>query len=131
MKPQIYLRLSLLLPYLLWGIALLLVQGLLMWSVNRQVNILRKVFAASPFILTVLILIEINLLSVATQDPSFYSSLADFKDLMALNGRAVVLTLAGGYLCVGIAFGLYKLLQHLKVIKENNPELQPVATEAL
>jgi len=102
-----------------------------MWSVNRQVNILRKVFAASPFILTVLILIEINLLSVATQDLSFYSSLADFKDLMALNGRAVVLTLAGGYLCVGIAFGLYKLLQHLKVIKENNPELQPVATEAL
>jgi hypothetical protein len=173
MKAQTYLRLSLLLPYLLWGLALLLMQGyggsenpspidriipldfswilslyvigaffwflpytllalgLLVWSIHRKIRTIMQVFAVSPLILTVLIMIEINLLSILTQDSSSSLSPSNFTNLLALNGLALGLTIAAGYLCVGIGFGLYKILMSTNVIKESETESQMVATEAI
>lgn len=173
MKPQTYLRLALLLPYLLWGFALLLMQGyggrenpspldriipldfswilslyvigaffwflpytllalgLLVWSIHKKIRTIMQVFAISPLVLTVLIVIEINLLSIVTQDSSSSLSASNFTNLLALNGLAVALTIAAGYLCVGIGFGLYKLLKSINVIKESETGPQPIATEAI
>jgi hypothetical protein len=173
MKPQTYLRLSLLLPYILWGIALLLVAvfggfegsfvddemtiplvlawlvsiylvgiifwfipytllaaGLWIWSINKQARTTLRVFAASPLILTVLIIIEISIFTFDPQSISFLPSAPDFENFWGFNGIAALLTLAVGYFCVGIGFAIYKLLQKLEIIKEPGTEIQSLAAEA-
>ena len=174
MKPQTYLRLSLLLPYLLWAIMFSLTQlqegsgessppggateflnlgwltavylvgiflwflpytvlalGLFVWSRNRQANAIVRVFALAPLLLAALILLEINILSIISGGLDSYLSGSGLQELMALNGLAIVFTLVAGYFCVGIGFGLYKLLQSLKIIKEAETKPRPVAAEAL
>jgi hypothetical protein len=171
MKPQTYLRLSLLLPYILWGIALLLVSvfggfdaspvddkmtipllfgwlasfylvgiifwfipytllaaGLLVWSVNRQARTVLRVFAASPLLLAILIIIEINVLTFDADSISFLPSAPDFENFMAFNGLAAAITLVAGYFCVGITFGIYRILQRLDLIQETRAEIMSVAT---
>lgn len=174
MKPQTYLRLSLLLPYLLWVTVFLLTQledrlgqpflpggatdfldvgwlaavyligiffwfvpytilalGLWIWSLHRQANTIVRGTALSPFILAALILLEINILSIVTGGLDSYLSGSGAADFLALNGLAVVFTLAAGYLCVGIGFGGYKILQALKIIPEPRAEPRPIAPEPL
>jgi hypothetical protein len=170
MKPQVFLRFSLLLPYLLWGIMLLVVLadrgseagettgffgagllasmyvigiifwflpytllalGLVIWSLKKQPKTILRVFALSPLLLTVLILLEINLLSLVSEDPAALVSQSNLRDLMSLNLLAIGLTLGAGYLCVGLGFGLYKLLQRLNIFRETDMEAQPLLSEAL
>ena len=50
---------------------------------------------------------------------------------MSLNLLAIGFTLGAGYFCVALGVGIYKLLQHLKVIKEPGMEIQPVIHEAV
>ena len=173
MKPQSFLRLSLLLPYLLWAFMVLLTYvegpsqessilgdatefvnvgfllaaiyligiffwfvpytllalGLLVWSINKQVKTIVRVFALSPFILTALILLEVNLLYIVT-DPAAFSSRANVRDLMSINLLAIGFTQGAGYFFVALGFGISKLFQRLKLIKEAGVENQPVWTQA-
>lgn len=172
MKPQTYLRFSLLLPYALWAVMVLLTYiqgfradtsllgeateffnlgfiaaiylvgilfwflpytllalGMLVWSINKQVKTIVRVFALSPFILTALILLEVNLLSMVA-DPMSFTSQADVQDLMSLNVLAVGFTLGAGYFFVAVGFGIYRLFQRLNLIKEAGMENQPVLTQA-
>lgn len=173
MKPQTYLRLSLLLPYALWAVLALLASiqgfsgnasllgeaveflnvgflaalflvgiffwfvpytllalGLLLWSRNKEVKTIVRVFALSPLLLTALILLEVNVLSIVLEDPGVTWTASHLRDLMSLNLVAIGLTLGAGYLCVGLGFGLYKLLQQLHIIKEPGTEIQLVIHEA-
>jgi hypothetical protein len=167
-KPQTYIRLSLLLPYVLWAILFLLALlqegsgegrtnflglefitsiylagiffwfipytllalGLLIWSRHRPEKTILRVFAFSPLMLAVLILLEINLLSIITGGLDTYLSGQGFQNFVALNGLAVVFSLLAGYLCVGFGFALYKTLQSLKIIKEAQLAATPNTTEA-
>ena len=172
MKPQTYLRSSLLLPYVLWAVMALLASiqgfsgdtsllgetveflnvgflaalflvgiflwfvpytllalGLLLWSRNKEVKTIVRVFASSPVMLTILILLEVNILSVVLEDPGVTLTVSHLKDLMSLNLLAIGLTLGAGYFCVVVGFGLYVLLQKLRVLKEPGTEIQPVIHE--
>jgi hypothetical protein len=174
MKPQFFLRLSLLLPYVLWAIMVLLSYipgfgqetsllgdtteflnigflaalflvgilfwflpytllafGLWIWSRNNQVRTILQVFAISPLLLTALILLEVNILSIVLGDPAVFLSASNLRDLMSLNLVAIGLTLGAGYFCVAIGYGIYKLFQYLHIFKEAETAIQPVIHEAI
>ncbi|HSL44732.1 MAG TPA: hypothetical protein VK897_14945 [Anaerolineales bacterium] len=107
----------------------LLALGLLVWSINKQVKTIVRVFALSPFILTALILLEVNLLSIVT-DPAAFSSRANVRDLMSINLLTIGFTLGTGYFFVALGFGIHRLFQRLNLIKEAGVENQPVLTQA-
>lgn len=173
MKSQTYLRLALLLPYLLWAILLPLTQvwggnenpslpdetilrllallpylyvmgvifwfipytllalSLLLWSIKRQAKTILVVFASSPLMLTVLMLVEINLLSIATQDVTYSFGDSSVRDLMALNQVVIFASLIVGYLCVAIGFIVYKIFQALNILKETQAYVEPGMKEAV
>jgi hypothetical protein len=170
MKPQTYLRLALLFPYLLWAMVLplirvyggdlnplmstiprllfllpslyvigiifwfvpytLLAVALLLWSIKRQTKAILIVFASSPLLLTALMLLEINLLSLATQNVTYSSANSNVGDLMALNQVVIFASLVIGYFCVAIGFALYRFLQSLHILRESGAEVQPILKEA-
>lgn len=173
MKPQTYLRLSLLLPYVVWIVLILLTLilggidegsllgqtttflgvwivsvyligilfwlipytllsiGLLLWSREKQANTIVRIFALSPLLLTLLILLELNIFSIAAGSISSYLSPPNFENMMALNGLTVIFTLAAGSLCVAIGFGIYRLLQRLRIIGERETELEAGSPETI
>ena len=108
----------------------LLVLGLLLWSRKKEVKAIVRVFALSPIILTALILLEVNVLSILLEDPGVIWTAFHLRDLMSLNLLAVGLTLGIGYFCIALGFGLYKLLQKLHIIKDPETEFQPLIHEA-
>lgn len=108
-------------PYTLLAIALWI------WSIHRQTGTILRVFVASPLILAVLIILEINIFTFDPESITYFSSSVDSASFWAFNGLAALITLVAGYICVGIGFGLYKLLQRLEIIREPRPELHGVA----
>jgi hypothetical protein len=150
MKPQTFFRLALLVPYILWGIGLLvmlplsamenelsetwnfilmpiafytigiilwflpytiLAIGLGIWAKNKSINSLRNTALAAPFLFFVLMSIEIIIVNLpATTITEFLSAIAEQS--LAFG----VFSLLYGYVCVGIAFGIFKLLQHKNLI---------------
>jgi hypothetical protein len=170
MKTRTYLRLSLLLPFLVWGVCVLffillsavapdgpensgavtlvglLLLGtlfyvfgivgwflpyallsllLLSWSFRGRAEVLLKAFALSPFAMAMLIVFVVNMLSIGTgsRDLFSYNPADDFENFPGSNLWFAILTLIWGYICVGIGYGLYKLLQRLGFIKdEGNAE---------
>ena len=164
MKTTTYLRLSLLIPFLVWGICLLLfiagsqfapdepasdastitalllfpflfyVFGIIGWflpylvlsfillvlSFTSRVKVLTRVFALSPLAMVVLILAFVNVLTFDTQDWTMLSSntAMNVEGFLGYNLLFLAVTLVWGYLCVGIGFGLYKLLQRLGSIRD-------------
>jgi hypothetical protein len=150
MKPQTFFRLALLVPYILWGIGLLvmlplsamenelsetwnfilmpiafytigiilwflpytiLAIGLGIWAKNKSINSLRNMALAAPFLFFVLMSIEIIIVNLpATTITEFLSAIAEQS--LAFG----VFSLLYGYVCVGIAFGIFKLLQHKNLI---------------
>ena len=168
MKPQTLLRLSLLLPYLLWGFSVvtvlimssainasmgsgnvfnalafiviiyaywiilwglpytLLAIGLWIWSLHKQTRNIIKTFTWAPVLLTIPMMIETLILdyrsynsySELTQNwQSFWSGFA--YSTLTLTG----LSLAYGYLCIGLVYVLYKLLGKLKLIQDEQEQL--------
>ncbi len=171
MKPKTFLRLTLLIPYLLWGISAifmlvvsslptaldasspiintlamipilysfgivlwgipytLLAVGLWLWSRGKPTKKIIKTFAWAPILLIVPMMIETLIMDyrsfrsyseLARNWQSFWSGFA--YSTVTLTG----LSLAFGYLCIGLAYGVYKLLWKLKLIldeQENIPQI--------
>lgn len=105
-------------PYTLLAIALWI------WSLHRQTQTILRVFAASPLILAVLIIVEISIFAF---DPESFSAAANFENFGSLTALTGLITLVAGYTCVGIGFGLYKLLQRLGIIREPHLAALPEA----
>jgi hypothetical protein len=102
---------------ILWFIPYtVLAVGLWFWSKNRPITTLRNAALVSPLLFLVLMLIETVLVSLPAD------SVAEF--IQELLGQAVMLgvfSLVFGYLCVGIALGLFKFLQARNLIAQETP----------
>jgi hypothetical protein len=165
MKTGTYLRLSLLIPFLVWGVCLLFlivastfpanelvssklttitdlvflffmfyVFGIILWffpylllslillflSVRVQARAALKAFALSPIAMTILTIAVLDLMATsASGDGAILSnSLAGDQDFISLNILALTFSLIWGYICVGIGFGIYKLLQRSRTIRD-------------
>jgi hypothetical protein len=108
-------------PYLLLSLILLAL------SFITKAGITMKIFALSPIAMTILTITLLNLLALGTSDDStiLSSSLLKNQDFISFNMLSLIFSLVWGYICVGIGFGLYKLLQHLRIIRdEENAESQ-------
>lgn len=173
MKTTTFLRLSLLIPFLVWGICvlffivlsaadssgpttnestimgimvwamlfyvfgiigwflpyLLLSLVLLVWSFRARAEVLMKVFALSPLAMSALIVIVLSVISASSQDWDMFQAnpLASAENFFASPLWFVILTLLWGYICVGVGFGIYKILQRRGFIKdEAGPAPMPV-----
>ncbi len=165
MKTKTYLRLSLLIPFLIWvfclaifiiwsklfpnssgmdgsegildiillplmfyvfGIIgwllpyLLLASILFIWSFRSESEVLMKVFALSPLVMTILVLIVVNVLSIGDGGWSLSSPNPTVNASYILGSNALfgLLTLLWGYICVGIGYGIYRILQWQGFMKE-------------
>jgi hypothetical protein len=149
MKPKNFLRLTLLVPYILWGICLLifyltsqitsavwdimlmpvrvytfgiilwfipytlLALGLLIWSRNKSTKAIYRIYSISPFLLLIFMILESIVVSMNTGE-----MVDGMKSTLATSLFLGGLSLVFGYICVGIAAGLYKLLRTKNFIKE-------------
>jgi hypothetical protein len=165
MKTATYLRLSLLIPILVWGVCLLVlivasaspgnelgssklttitdliflffafyVFGIIIWvmpylllslillflSFRVQARVAFKVFVLSPVAMTILTIAVMNLLATgASGDGTILSnSLIKDQDFISFNILVLAFSLIWGYLCVGLGFGIYKLLQRSRIISD-------------
>jgi hypothetical protein len=165
MKTTLYLRLSLLIPILVWGVCLLIlivasasptndlgpahsmtipnliflffafyVFGIIVWvfpylllslillalrfMAQGQATI--KVFALSPIPMTILTMLSVNLLAMEASGDGMILSNPFVKDqnFIGFNILALLLSLIWGYICVGMGFGIYKLLKQRHLIKD-------------
>jgi hypothetical protein len=99
-----------LIPYTLLAI------GLGIWGRNKSTDTLRKMAFAAPILFFILMLIEVVLVSLPAE------SIAEFiKELLAQSAMLGVFSLVFGYLCVGIALGIFKFMQTKKLIAEESP----------
>ena len=102
---------------LLWFLPYtILAVGMWIWSRNKSTAALYKLALTAPLLLVVLMLIEAVLVSLPVD--SFAELIKDLPSQVALLGG---LGLAFGYLCVGIALGIFKFLQAKKNIVEETP----------
>jgi len=99
---------------ILWGIPYtILALGLLLWSINKPAPVIHKVFVFSPFLLSILTIIEIALISFwPLQAPSLEDSMGFLSSIIV----AVIPTLVFGYGFVGAGSVLYKAARHLNFI---------------
>ena len=97
----------------LWGIPYtILTVGLLLWSINKPAPTIYKVFVFSPFLLSMLTVVEIALISFwPPQAPSLEGSM-DFLSYLLIT---VIPTLIFGYAFVGVGSIIYKALQRLNL----------------
>lgn len=95
----------------LWGIPYtILAVGLLLWSINKPAPTIYKVLVFSPFLLSILTIVEIFLILFwPPQAPPFEDSM-NFLSLILV---AVIPTLTFGYGFVGMGSLLYKAARHL------------------
>jgi hypothetical protein len=164
MKTKTFLRLSLLIPFLVWGICILffvlwsgsdsngpvanestivgiilwtilfyvfgiigwflpyvlLAMVLLIWSLRGRAQTLMNVFALSPVAMAVLIVIFLSVISASSQDWDMFLSnpLVSAENFFGSPLWFVILTLLWGYICVGVGFGIYKILQRRGFIRD-------------
>jgi len=156
MKPKTLFRLSLLFPYILWGICALIVYlmsnitlkedlfanasniwnillmpimfyafgvlfwfipytllavGLWIWSRHKSTTDLYKASIRSPFFLLILMVLEAVMLSMGSGEIG--TTLKNIlEESLLLGGSSLVF----GYMCVGVAMGVYKLLRSKNLI---------------
>jgi len=165
MKTVTYLRLSLLLPFVLWGLCLLFViavtaspidelissesttiagilylffmfyaLGIVFWfspylllslfllalSFITRARTAIRAFALSPVAMTILTMAAVNLLMWSK--PGSGQALGGpggmGQDFLYFTLLVLAFSLIWGYICVGIGFGLYKLLQRSQMIRD-------------
>jgi hypothetical protein len=169
MKTKTYLRFSLLLPIVVWGLSVLLfvlmmalpevydpaqnealgvvyvgaffilfyVFGIIIWlfpyillslilffsTYISQARTSLKVFALSPLAMTVLtIAVTIIFTFGGMKEGETLPIPGGFdKYLIGFNLLIGAISLIWGYICVGIGFGIYKLLQRTGIIKDETP----------
>ena len=91
----------------------ILAAGMWIWSRNKSTNALYKIAMLAPILLSALMLIEVVLVSLPAE------SMTELA--WALLSQAVLLggfSLVFGYLSVGIAMGVFKLLQSKHLIAD-------------
>ena len=173
MKTAIYLRLSLLIPILVWGVCLLFfmiastapfnefasaqsstepdwvmlfpafyVFGIIIWifpysflalsllilSFMMKARALIMIFALSPMGMTLLTIGVVDLFAIGIAGNGTMSSVGSTRnqDLINFNIMIFVFSLLWGYICVGIGFGVYKLLRHLRIIRDEGNTVSPL-----
>jgi len=98
----------------LWGIPYtILALGLLLWSIKKPVPTIFKVFIFSPFLLSILMVLEIVLISYW---PLQAQSLGDSTDFLSSLLVVVIPTFIYGYCFVGVGIVLYNAARHLNFI---------------
>jgi hypothetical protein len=172
LKTATYLRLSLLIPFVVWGICLLIfaitniipgstsgpvinsviilflfyVFGIIGWllpylllalillilSFWVRAQTLVKIFALSPMIMAIFIMIFVIVMLADSRTPGTLS-----PDLTGNAGEFLgspvwfgIVSLVWGYISVAIGFGIYRLLQALQVIRDAETPSAPVAAES-
>jgi glucan phosphoethanolaminetransferase (alkaline phosphatase superfamily) len=98
----------------LWGIPYtILALGLLLWSIRKPVPIIFKVFVLSPLLLSILMVIEIVLISFwPVQVPTAENALDLLKSILVVT----IPTLVYGYGFVGAGSVLYKVARRINFI---------------
>ncbi|MGE5373554.1 MAG: hypothetical protein ACM3XO_00750 [Bacteroidota bacterium] len=167
MKEKTYARLSLLLPFLLWGLCLIMyalvanlisanqfdsllstpifdwigriiifyVFGIIFWllpyvllflilfglTFKKQGKSLLYLFTLSPFAMAILMMVEAAIFSLIWPDRSAgpFDAVSSFQSSLGLVILFAIMSLAWGYICVGIGFGIYKLLRSSGILKDN------------
>ncbi|MEO8357126.1 MAG: hypothetical protein ABI621_14540 [Chloroflexota bacterium] len=100
-------------PYILLSLILFF------WSFISQARTALKVFALSPLAMTILTIATLNLLALNnTGEAAILSNPVIDQDYIGLNIIGAAFTLIWGYICVGIGFGIYKLLQRQAIVRE-------------
>lgn len=103
------------LPYMIVAI------GLWIWSRNKSVSTLRNAALTTPVVFYILLLLEA--LVVYVFSANLIESTQEVFEMSAILG---IVSLVYGYLCVGIAFAVFKILQIKKVIVQEVEEVVPV-----
>ena len=116
------------LPYLVLSIALLLS------SFTSQLKMLQYLFILSPFAMAILAMMEGTIITLSTRELFMSSAdlLSNFITGAGFSLMMGILALVYGYICVGLGFGGYKLLQQFGILvdKENiNPEIINVSSQ--
>jgi hypothetical protein len=94
----------------------LLAIGMWIWSRNKSTTTLYKLALLAPILLSALMLIEVVLVSLPAD------SMAELaKDLLSQSALVGGFSLVFGYLCVGVAMGVFKFLQSKHRIAEEMP----------
>ena len=109
---------------------LLLSQLLLALSFITKAGTTLKIFALSPIAMTILTITLLNLVALGTSGDSAILSnpLVKDQDFISFNMLSLVLSLIWGYICVGIGFGLYKLLQYLRIMRDEVNTTTPLTS---
>jgi hypothetical protein len=99
----------------LWGIPYtILAVGLLLWSINKPTLLIYKVFVFSPFLLSILMTVEIALVSLwPPQAPSLEGAMEFLSSILVV----VIPSLIFGYGLVGAGAIIYKAMKHLNLIR--------------
>jgi hypothetical protein len=102
------------LPYLALSIILLLI------SFKSRVEVVKYLFVLSPFAMAILVMLEVTIVSLTTGGSAMASDglISNFEYSVGINLLFGILALVWGYICVGLGLGGFKLLQHFKMIKE-------------
>lgn len=102
----------------------ILAVGMWIWSRGKSTSTLYKLALLAPILLSALMFVEVVLVSLPA------ASVAEFaKDLPGQSALVGGFSLAFGYLCVGIAMGIFKLLQSKNLINEETTLSQPSVSE--
>lgn len=92
--------------------------GLWIWSKNRSTAELRNMALTSPLLFFILLSLEAALVNLPAE------SIMEFtKNLLEQSLLLGVVSLVFGYLCVGIALGIFKMLQAKELIAKEAPLL--------
>ena len=111
---------------ILWFIPYtILAVGMWIWSRNKSTKTLYKLVMLAPVLLSVLMLIEVVLVSLPVGSVTELT-----KDLPSQAALVGGFSLVFGYLCVGIAFGVFKFLQGKHLIVEEMNQLVSEANQA-
>jgi len=111
-----------LVPYLLVCIVLFIL------SFKSRLEVLKPIFLLSPFAMAILITIETIILAMTSPEGSisYHSPSLSSNSILTIAMFAAI-TLAWGYLCIGIGWGLYVLFQRYRIIKDEvSTEFVPV-----
>jgi hypothetical protein len=99
---------------LLWFIPYtILAIGMWVWSKGKSTAALYKPALAAPLLLFVLMLIEVVLISLPVNSVTELT-----EELLSQSAVLGGFSLVFGYLCVGIALGIYKFLKSRNIIAE-------------
>jgi len=99
----------------LWGIPYtILAAGLLLWSINKSAPTIYKLFVFSPFLLSILMGVEIALVSFWPPQTLSLEAVTEFLPSILV---VVIPSLVFGYGLVGIGAIIYKAITHLNLIR--------------